>query len=217
LFPTLNEARGECERLKTRKDNFGISLSSMTPARVAEAAEAFKLLGSYPGVSLLDAVRGHLAALKRRSASVPFRQLFGMYLEAKGSRSPKYLRELRITLERFADIHPMIATEITAFQLEPTLDRLGPSSRNATMRYLRAVFRYGLKRGLLSEDPISRLDFADVRRREVETIAEPTVRAMMEHALCEDLELLPFLTLGFFCGIRPDGELQKLDAPIWSR
>jgi integrase len=36
---------------------------------------------------------------------------------------------------------------------------------------------------------------------------------MLEHALTEDLALLPFLVLGFFCGIRPDGELQKL---VWS-
>ena len=39
------------------------------------------------------------------------------------------------------------------------------------------------------------------------------VARMLEHALAEDLALLPFLVLGFFSGIRPDGELQKID---WS-
>jgi integrase len=34
---------------------------------------------------------------------------------------------------------------------------------------------------------------------------------MLNHALEHDLLLLPFLTLGFFAGIRPDGELQKLE------
>jgi len=34
---------------------------------------------------------------------------------------------------------------------------------------------------------------------------------MLNHALKNDLELLPFLTMAFFCGIRPDGELQKLE------
>jgi integrase len=36
---------------------------------------------------------------------------------------------------------------------------------------------------------------------------------MFQRALDKDVELLPFLTLGFFCGVRPDGELQKLN---WS-
>ncbi len=30
-------------------------------------------------------------------------------------------------------------------------------------------------------------------------------------ALANDLELLPFLVLGFFTGIRPDGELNRLE------
>jgi integrase len=36
---------------------------------------------------------------------------------------------------------------------------------------------------------------------------------MLAHALDHDLRLLPFVTIGLFCGIRPDGELQKL---AWS-
>src|ERR1700751_4651562 len=44
VFETKYEAEGECERLKARRDNFGNSLSSMTPARIAEASEAYKLL-----------------------------------------------------------------------------------------------------------------------------------------------------------------------------
>jgi hypothetical protein len=33
---------------------------------------------------------------------------------------------------------------------------------------------------------------------------------MLNDALANDLELLPFLVLGFFTGIRPDGELNRL-------
>jgi integrase len=34
---------------------------------------------------------------------------------------------------------------------------------------------------------------------------------MLLHSLQFDTELLPFLVLGFFCGIRPNGELLKLE------
>jgi integrase len=34
---------------------------------------------------------------------------------------------------------------------------------------------------------------------------------MLKHSLKNDLPPLPYLVFGFFCGIRPDGELQKLE------
>jgi hypothetical protein len=34
---------------------------------------------------------------------------------------------------------------------------------------------------------------------------------MLDHALEDDLPLLPYLVLGFFCGIRPEGELPELE------
>jgi integrase len=36
---------------------------------------------------------------------------------------------------------------------------------------------------------------------------------MLEDALINDIDLLPYLVIGFFCGVRPDGELEKLQ---WS-
>ena len=46
--------------------------------------------------------------------------------------------------------------------------------------------------------------------KEVETYTPKQVERMFEVALETDMQFLPFLTLGFFCGIRPDGELPKL-------
>ena len=37
--------------------------------------------------------------------------------------------------------------------------------RNACMRYLRAVFNFGIKRGYLAENPVSRLDFAQLNAK----------------------------------------------------
>ena len=54
FFETKTGASAECERLKARKDNFGVSLNAMTPARIAKASEAYKLLDEQ-GIDLLDA------------------------------------------------------------------------------------------------------------------------------------------------------------------
>jgi len=74
FFASKVEASTVCEQLKARKDNFGISLNALTPAKIAEAAEAYNLLEGR-NISLLTAVRAHLGIEDRRSASIPFREL----------------------------------------------------------------------------------------------------------------------------------------------
>jgi len=210
FFATQDDAKKECAVLKIRRRNFGSSLTSMSPARIAEAAEAYKLLAP-SGIGILEAVRAFLEAHQQRTASVTFLELFNQFLEAKSDRNPEYLRELRITRDRFPSLKDRMVSEITPQELETFLSPLTPGARNPVMRYLRAVFFFGIKRGFLKENPISRLDFAERKRKEIETIPTDKVKGMLNHALKDDLALLPYLVFGFFSGIRPDGELQKLE------
>jgi integrase len=214
FFPTKSDANVACEKLRTRKDNFGISLTAITPARIAEAGEALKLLEPI-GVSLLDAVRDYVAGYKRRNESISFEALFNLFLEAKADRNPAYLHELRVTRDRdeMRNLHDRLVCDIGPRDLEPILNTMTPGARNPVMRYLRAVFNYGIKRGYLTENPINRLDFVVRPRQEVKTIPVKQVAGMLNHALENDLELLPFLVFGFFAGIRPEGELVELE---WS-
>ena len=91
------------------------------------------------------------------------------------------------------------------------LSAFSPGGRNSVMRYLRAVFFFGVRHGYLGENPITRLEFAERKRKEVETIPADKVEAMLNHSLEHDLKLLPYLVFGFFAGIRPDGEFQKVE------
>jgi integrase len=209
FFRTKKDATSECERLKARKENFGRTITEPTPARMAEAVECYKLLDG--SATLLDAVRGFLAVQHVRRSSITFLDLFNRFLEAKKDRNEQYRRELRITRDRFPKLHGRLVVDISHNDLEPLLAQISPGGRNSVMRYLRALFNYGIKRGFLIENPISRLDFADRPRQEVEILSNKQVEGMLQHALAEDLKLLPFLVLGIFCGIRPDGELQKLE------
>jgi hypothetical protein len=70
FFATKAEAQNACEELKARRENFGVSLTAMTPARIAKASEAFKILDPI-GVDLLDAVRSYAESHKARTASKP--------------------------------------------------------------------------------------------------------------------------------------------------
>jgi hypothetical protein len=99
FFATRTEAAAECETLKARRDNFGISLTAMTPATISEAAEAYKLLGST--ASLLDAVRGYLETYSQRKASTGLRHTETAVETSRG-------RSVPIRARNFASIAPPI-------------------------------------------------------------------------------------------------------------
>jgi integrase len=103
--------------------------------------------------------------------------------------------------------------DIGSDDLEPLLAPLSDAVRNAKLRRFRSVFNLAIRRKWAKENPVSGLDFADTPREEVEVFPVETVQRMLEHALENDLEFLPYRVLAFFCGIRPEGELERLD---WS-
>jgi integrase len=81
------------------------------------------------------------------------------------------------------------------------------------MRYLRAVLNWGLKRDYLTENPIAKMDFDEVVKGDTEIFEPKVVQAILQDCLDNDLAFLPYRVLGFFCGVRPDGELHRLQ---WS-
>jgi integrase len=211
FFASEKEAKARAEEFKARRHNFGASLGNLTSSQIVEAADCYQLLSTFPDARLKDAVLAYLETLRARSQSIPFLDLFNQYLNLKQNRSPIYLEALRATRNRFPSLHALPACDVTAEMLEALLQPISPAARNATMRYWRAVLRYGIKRGYLKNDPIERMDFIELARREVEIFSVDEVQRLLTDALENDIALLPFLVLGFFCGIRPEGELSKLE------
>jgi integrase len=213
FFELKKDAEAEAKTLEARRENFGVSLTAMTPARIAEAAEALKLLAPY-GTSLLDATRDYIKRHVEKTASKTWKEVFAEYLSMPKKRSPKYSKDLKEAQESMRALDKKLVVEISPGDVEKALSGFSPSTRNAKMRVLRAVFNLGIKRRYLTENPIARLDFAELETGEVEVFTVDQTSGILKAALENDSELLPFFVFGFFCGIRPDGELQKLE---WSR
>ncbi len=173
FFATKGEAQAECEKLKARKDNFGISLRAMSPARIAEASEAFRLLEPFD-MSLLDCVRSHVATLVQRKNSVSFGEAFRRWADLKKSKSKKYISEIRQVRAKFNAIQDVPICDIKADHLEPILSNLPPASRNAHMRRLRTMFNHAMKKDWIpfGSSPIARMDFAESKKHEVETFRQ---------------------------------------------
>ena len=212
-YRTKREAETAADVIRTRAENFGRNMTTLSPARMTIAAEAFGQLGDRPDVALLELLRTGLAHEQKRKASVPWATLMEEFLSSKQTRSPKHRRNLRYTQERFSELEARPVSDITADDLAPILSPLLPTTRNLDIRHLRSIFRYAIKRGWLLENPADKLDSAELGRREVETFSAHQVAALLSYALANEPGLIPFFAFGFFCGIRPEGELQKLE---WS-
>lgn len=210
FYSTQKEADTAAEQVKTRKRNFGETLTLLSSVRMNEAAEAFSLIDKAPvKTSLLFLVRDGLEKLKQRSASLTLDALFVAYIDAHNGKTLHHTDKLRSCQKRFSGIQGMVS-DLSHEDFEPILNSLTPSMRNAQMRLLRAVLNFGCKRQYLASNPLDRLDFADIEPKEVETIPASLVEKMLKDALTNDRDLLPFLVLGFYCGVRPIGELQKV-------
>jgi integrase len=209
-FASRHLALGEAERLKSRRDNFGVSLGSLTSAQIVEAADCFAQLAAHPGLSLAEAVRGYLEILATRKASIPFGELFRQFLQAKAGKSAPYLNHLKWARNAFEPLADRLACDITVRELEAILEPLRPSVRDAFRRYVRAVFNFGLRLDYVALNPAAKLESSKPRKGETEVFTPPQVQRMLEVALEHDLEFLPYRVFNFFAGIRPQGELLRL-------
>ena len=208
FFRTRLDAETYCQQQRTRLQNFGRNSTGLTPAQLEDAASAFEKLGPL-GVSLNEVVAQFLQRRAAVERSVTFGELFERFVAAKQDRSAAYLRALHYTLPRFPSLHGRMVAEISPEEIEAAMSGMTANVRNGFMRNLRAVFNFGIKRGWLAENPIERLDFETIRRKEVVTLSPREAAALMSAAEGKP-ELLPYNALGLFAGIRPL-ELERLE------
>src|SRR5260370_13618039 len=209
-FDSRKEAAEFCSEQMMRLENYGTASTLLPAGKVEEAQAAFeKLKGT--GIGLLQAVEQVLQWKKRREKSVTFKAMFQSFMKAKTTRSTAYQIALRCTLPRFAALHDRLACEISADEIEQELSGMSASVRNAFLRYLRAVFNFGIRRDWCQENPVMRLDMQTIKMRK-EILSNAEVTALLK-AVCEtDFGLLPYHVVCIFAGIRPK-EVERL---AWS-
>ncbi len=216
FFATEREADIESELLKTKKVNFGHSLLSLSPSRIAEAGACYQRLElEAPDVTLSDAVSEFLERHRVRIKSVPMSELWDAFITSRPK--PGYRQDLRSAFARLEPLAPLIASEVTAQHITAALDlaKFPPAYRKAVLGYLRAAFNFGIPRWL-KENPIDGVQFPKVVRDGVETIEPDRVERLLMDALLNDLELLPSRILEFFSGVRPDTDDGEITQVLWS-
>jgi integrase len=103
-----------------------------------------------------------------------------------------------------------MVSDLTASGIESALKRESPANRNAFLRYLGVVLRWGIKRGYLIENPAAKLELTPVKRGEVKIYGVDEVQRLLDDCLDHALELLPYRILTLYCGVRPHGEMSRV-------
>ena len=78
-----------------------------------------------------------------------------------------------------------------------------------TWQFCEASMNFAVKKNLLNKNPVLALEFEIRPKPEIKPLANELVEAMLRHAAENEIELLPYLTIGFYCGCR-EAELTKL-------
>jgi integrase len=208
-FDNKKEAAEFCRQQRIRLENYGTASTLLPAGKVEEAQAAFERLEG-TGIGLLEAVEHVVEWEKRRKSSVTFKVMFENFIEAKkAKRSTAYLTALRCTLPRFVALHDRLACEISAAEIEEQLNGMTASVHNAFLRYLRAVFNFGIRRDWCQENPVKRIEMHSLKMRR-EILTNPQVTALLKATVETDLELLPYHLFCILAGLRPEevGRLQ---------
>jgi integrase len=170
----------------------------------------------------MDAVRYYLDHLNQISASVPFSTLASRVREEFERRkvanevSDRHDRTLRETLNKLeSHFGRQIVSEIRTDEVREWLLTLplAAKTRNKHRGYTSQVFNLAVEFGYTAINPVAKIK--KFRERASEENGDITVLSAEDTEQLfrvADAEVIPFLTLSFFCGIRT-ATLERLD---WS-
>jgi integrase len=184
--------------------------------RLGDAAKAYDVIAGLEELTgrrhtLLEIVQDFADRKRQESKSVSLEVLFDEYLAARADRSHAYLKQLRWFKSKLFRLGPRMVCAITAGDIESALRRETPSNRNGFLRYLRAIFGFGIKRGYLERNPISQIEFSTVKQGEPQVYKPDEVARLLDDCMANDLGLLPYRVLTLYAGIRPRGEMSRIE------
>jgi integrase len=177
-------------------------------------AAAVKELPS--GATLKDAVefyrRRNAAALETRTV----RQVADEMIAAKRSAklSDVHIDDLEYRLGRFAGDFQMNISSVSRKMIQEWLDGLNASGRTKQnyLRHIAALVRFAIKRKYLPKDAIDEIEAVETPKQDAGEIEILTPDEMREVLSAARPEMIPWLAIAGFAGLR-SAELARLD---WS-
>jgi site-specific recombinase XerD len=145
-------------------------------------------------------------------------EIFLLNRETIRNNRARTIDEYRCQLGKFASdfgrrpVASISAIEVEEWLIAPHFDSAGRkrtwagSRRNVTRGYIATLFNFGIRKNLCSSNPAAGVDLAIVERAPIEIWTPGETILILKVAMQECPELIRFLVLAFFSGIRT-GEL----------
>ncbi|MBC2594606.1 hypothetical protein H5P28_10080 [Ruficoccus amylovorans] len=209
------ETKGAAEAWEKQQRNQYLSTgrdSTLTLIQIAEYREAKELAGAHDLRSIVKYWLEHNPV----SGRVPVSQAIEAYKASKqwnvfaASTQATKSHQLGKFTGRFGSRQ---LTEITIAEVETYLDGYAePVTRNNHLRTLKAFFKWCTLRGIryLNANPIEPIETLPESFDVPEFMPLEDVRKIMDQATQHDTTFIPFLSLGFFAGLRTS-EILRLE------
>ena len=166
------------------------------------------------GITLLDAVRAHIAAKYQNEKSGTVEEVTELFLMEKEAErvSAGHLRTTRLQLECFGRTFGKKTISLLACEeIQDWFNQMAvePVTKQGYRRALNALFVFANKRKYATGNPIQGIRLPKLKEKPIIIYTVEEMAALLKHA---EGEILAFIALGAFAGLR-SAEIGRLD---WS-
>lgn len=215
-FKTRVQADTEVHALSLQSADRGLRTvaTKLSEEQLEDAQAANGLLRE--GETLVSAVEFYKANYKRVSG-LPLNEAIFMFVESKerNKKSQRTINQLKYTCNSFAEfVEDKPVDEVLKADAKAFLSKFSPQTFNNYRAELHNLFNWCQEENLCASNPLKGIERIEIKRDKV--FLEPNeVEALLASAKAnESGDLLPFVAIALFAGLRPDSELKKL---TWDR
>ncbi len=221
-YPTRGEAETRAAEIRTMIQNQGAAAFGISDRVRVQAAEALEKLKPF-NVEITEAVDYYVQHVLAYRDKPTVNATIAEIVEAKrtNGRRERTIKQFRCLCERFAEsfgdrrLATITPEEIRAWLTDRLAHRgrkLGAVSRINYLVAIGNIFVYGVKHGYCDRNPVKLVDRPSRENAEITFLTVEQVVSLLLHA--EKYDLVPYVALGVFAGLRPEKELRALD---WSK
>ena len=213
--------RAKQKKLVKRSEKRGdsvVTLSRLSPAERAALAQAVEIIRKAGGrvEAIADAAES-FASIQLTGAKKTVAEIVAEHISLlEKTARPASIRDRKHNLKSFvARYGGELAGAITPSMIDDwTMELPNQPTQAARWRAVRALFNYAMKRGYMDEPPTKRATaIASQIPDEISVLSPAEAQEIMRRAMQMEPQLVPYLAIGIFAGLRPENELGRLD---WS-
>ena len=204
----------ESDKQKILSKQIGEKAGNLSTDHLLDAAKAFDVLA---GAATLE--ESALFFIRHNSPGGGDKTGLDLYEAYKKDREdahrrPDTIRDIVCFLKPFGDsFADTQVRHLTTDDLDEWMTQQNgkPQTRNKRRRHLVGMLNFAVKRRYRLDNPAIPLTIANEKKTKAYAVPVDDVGKVMRYAAANEPDMVPFFALGFFAGIRPQGEMSRLD------